>query len=213
MPFPQYSAAHDDVQSLKGQPGGLPDTDFGRAVSQALATLRRLMMRRFFVRTSVVLSLTLTLAFAAGCGGGATPSPSPSPSPMSPTTTAAPDKDATDPPATPTSSGPATCELFTLSPESQIPSVSEEDHVVGPEDAPITFMEYADFQCPACSGLHTLREYLREKYGDQLRFVYRHLPLIGIHDKAIITAEATEAAAAQGKFWDMHDLLYERQQE
>jgi cyclophilin family peptidyl-prolyl cis-trans isomerase len=85
--------------------------------------------------------------------------------------------------------------------------------VKGPEDAEITFIEYADFQCPACSGLHTLSEYLTDRYGDQLRFVYRHLPLVSIHDKAIITAEATEAAAAQGKFWEMHDLLYEEQQE
>jgi cyclophilin family peptidyl-prolyl cis-trans isomerase len=58
-----------------------------------------------------------------------------------------------------------------------------------------------------------MRENLRDKYGDQLRFAYRHLPLISIHDKAVITAEATEAAAAQGKFWEMHDLLYLRQQE
>jgi cyclophilin family peptidyl-prolyl cis-trans isomerase len=61
--------------------------------------------------------------------------------------------------------------------------------------------------------MHTLREYLRDEYGDQLRFAYRHLPLVSIHDKAVITAEATEAAAAQGKFWEMHDLLYERVQE
>lgn len=84
---------------------------------------------------------------------------------------------------------------------------------MGPEDAAITFIEYADFQCPACAGLHTLHEDLRAKYGDELRFVYRHLPLTSIHDKAMITAEAAEAAADQGKFWEMHDLLYEKQQE
>jgi len=55
--------------------------------------------------------------------------------------------------------------------------------------------------------------YLEDTYGDNIRVVYRHLPLISIHDKAVITAEATEAAGAQGKFWEMHDLLYERQQE
>jgi cyclophilin family peptidyl-prolyl cis-trans isomerase/protein-disulfide isomerase len=97
--------------------------------------------------------------------------------------------------------------------EPRIPSITENDHVVGPEDAKITFIEYADFQCPACSGMSGLREYLTSKYGDQLRFAYRHLPLIAIHDKAVVTAEATEAAAAQGKFWEMHDLLYEKQQE
>ncbi|MFO7741945.1 MAG: peptidylprolyl isomerase [Anaerolineae bacterium] len=97
--------------------------------------------------------------------------------------------------------------------EAPIPPIGEDDHVVGPDDASITFIEYADFQCPACSQLHTLRDYLRNKYGDELRFVYRHLPLTSIHDKAVITAEAVEAAAAQGKFWELHDLLYEKQQE
>jgi cyclophilin family peptidyl-prolyl cis-trans isomerase/protein-disulfide isomerase len=121
--------------------------------------------------------------------------------------------DATDPPAMPTPSGPATCEAFVLPVESRIPDIDEDDHVLGPDDAQITFIEYADFQCPACAGLHTLRDYLRERYGDQIRFAYRHLPLTSIHDKAIITAEATEAAGAQGKFWELHDLLYEKQQE
>jgi len=59
----------------------------------------------------------------------------------------------------------------------------------------------------------SLRVYLEDTHGENIHFVYRHLPLISIHDKAVITAEATEAAAAQGKFWEMHDLLYERQQE
>jgi protein-disulfide isomerase len=54
-------------------------------------------------------------------------------------------------------------------------------------------------------------ERLKADYGDEMRFVYRHLPLIGIHDKAQITAESTEAAGAQGKFWEMHDILFERQ--
>ncbi len=61
--------------------------------------------------------------------------------------------------------------------------------------------------------MRTLRVYLEDTYGENIRFVYRHLPLISIHDKAVITAEATEAAGAQGKFWEMHDLLYERQGE
>jgi len=104
-------------------------------------------------------------------------------------------------------------EPFDFPVEPRIPPVTEEDHIHGPADAPITFIEYADFQCPACSGLAIMREFLAERYGDEIRFVYRHLPLISIHDKAVITAEAVEAASAQGKFWEMHDLLYERQQE
>jgi len=104
-------------------------------------------------------------------------------------------------------------EPFDFPVESRIPPVTEKDHIHGPADAPITFIEYADFQCPACSGLAIMREFLAERYGDEIRFVYRHLPLISIHDKAVITAEAVEAASAQGKFWEMHDLLYERQGE
>ena len=173
-------------------------------------------MRKIFL-----LSFVLLLGLLVACGEGET-SPPPSPTvtsvPPSPTSEASsstpePDMDATDLPMTATPSGPATCQVFTLPVESRIPDLNEDDHFVGPEDAPITFIEYADFECPACAGLHTLRDYLTEKYGDQLRFAYRHLPLTSIHDKAIITAEATEAAAAQGKFWEMHDLLYERQQE
>lgn len=162
------------------------------------------------MRKAVLLTLVLLLGAAAGCTqANSEATPTPSPSPVSST----PEPDATDGPTTPTASSPASCEVFTLPPEAQVPPVGGDDHVVGPDDAPITFIEYADFECPACSGLHTLREYLRDKYGDQLRFVYRHLPLTSIHDKALITAEASEAAAAQGKFWEMHDLLYERQQE
>jgi cyclophilin family peptidyl-prolyl cis-trans isomerase/protein-disulfide isomerase len=163
------------------------------------------------------MSFVLLVGLVAGCGEQATsPPPSPTPTPVPPSPTSAPstpDTDPTEPVTPPTPSGPATCEVFTLPVESRIPSVTEDDHVKGPEDAEITFIEYADFQCPACSGLHTLSEYLTDRYGGQLRFVYRHLPLVSIHDKAIITAEATEAAAAQGKFWEMHDLLYEEQQE
>lgn len=162
------------------------------------------------MRRAVLLVLVLLTGLAAGCAQPAPEAtPSPSPSPVGTT----PEGTDIDSPTPQLPDAPATCEVFTLPPESPIPPISEDDHVVGPDDAPITFIEYADFECPACSGLHTLRHYLRDKYGDDLRFVYRHLPLTSIHDKAIITAEATEAAAAEGKFWEMHDLLYERQQE
>lgn len=162
------------------------------------------------MRRAVLFVLVLLTGLAAGCAQPAPEAtPSPSPSPVGTT----PEGTDIDSPTPQIPDAPATCEVFTLPPESPIPPVSEDDHVVGPDDATITFIEYADFECPACSGLHTLRDYLMDRYGDDLRFVYRHLPLTSIHDKAIITAEATEAAAAEGKFWEMHDLLYERQQE
>ncbi len=162
-------------------------------------------MRRVFI-----MSLVFLFGFAAGCAQPAPEAtPPPSPSPVPPTPDASLDDPAT--PEVPTAA--ATCQVFTLPPASPVPPITEDDHAVGPEDAAITFIEYADFECPACSGLHTLRHYLRDIYGDDIRFVYRHLPLTGIHDKALITAEASEAAAAQGKFWEMHDLLYENQQE
>ncbi|MBE9472049.1 MAG: peptidylprolyl isomerase [Chloroflexi bacterium] len=161
------------------------------------------------MRKTALLLTVLLLGLVTGCGGeSASPTVLPSPTSTPETATAAPSVSATP-------SGPASCvaEPFDFPVEPRIPPVTEEDHIHGPADAPITFIEYADFQCPACSGLAIMREFLAERYGDEIRFVYRHLPLISIHDKAVITAEAVEAASAQGKFWEMHDLLYEHQGE
>ena len=89
----------------------------------------------------------------------------------------------------------------------------DRDWIKGPEDAPITIIEYADFQCPYCSQAADNLGALLEKYPDDVRIVYRHFPLASIHDKAILATQASEAAGLQGAdyFWQMHDMLYETQ--
>jgi predicted DsbA family dithiol-disulfide isomerase len=90
------------------------------------------------------------------------------------------------------------------------PVDSERDHIRGPADAPVTLLEYGDFECPYC-GLaeQSVRELLAE-IGD-LRYVWRHLPLDDVHPRARLAAEAAEAAGAQGGFWEMHRVLLEHQ--
>ena len=90
-------------------------------------------------------------------------------------------------------------------------AVNERDHVQGPANAPVTLVEYGDFECPYCAAAHVIVKNVQEIMGDQLRFVFRHFPLTQIHPLAETAAEASEAAGAQGKFWKMHDLLYENQ--
>jgi cyclophilin family peptidyl-prolyl cis-trans isomerase/protein-disulfide isomerase len=86
------------------------------------------------------------------------------------------------------------------------------DWVRGPENAAVTIIEWADFQCPFCSDFAPLLQRLEEAYPDDVRVAYRHLPL-ETHDKAVLAAEATQAAGAQGRFWEMHDLLFEKNAE
>jgi len=86
----------------------------------------------------------------------------------------------------------------------------ERDHIRGPLDAPVTVVEYGDFECPYCGRAEPpVRELLRD-FAD-VRYVWRHLPLVDVHPNAELAAEASEAAAAQGRFWPMHDLLFEHQ--
>ena len=83
----------------------------------------------------------------------------------------------------------------------------EHDHIRGPDDAPVTLLEYGDFQCPYCGQAEqTIRELL-SAHGDDVRYVWRHLPLNDVHPDAQLAAEASEAASAQGRFWEMYDTL------
>lgn len=85
------------------------------------------------------------------------------------------------------------------------------DHIRGPADAPLTLVEFADFECPFCGRATGVVQSLRARFGDDLRYVFRHLPLTDIHPNAALAAEAVEAAGAQGRFWEMHDRLFAHQ--
>ena len=86
------------------------------------------------------------------------------------------------------------------------------DHIHGPDDAPVTLVEYGDYECPDCGLLYVTLRDLQVEYPAKLRVVFRQYPLSGIHPHAQQAAEAAEAAGVQGKYWDMHTLLFERQQ-
>ncbi len=89
--------------------------------------------------------------------------------------------------------------------------VGEADHVLGPESAPATLIEYGDYECPHCRQLHPIIQQLMKR-AEGLRCVYRHFPLTKVHPHAARAAEASEAAAAQGRFWQMHNALFDNDQ-
>ena len=91
--------------------------------------------------------------------------------------------------------------------------VTAKDHSIGPDDAPITIVEYGDYECPDCLNAVPIIAEVRRALGDRLRFVFRHFPQSSIHPHASTAAEAAEAAAEQGKFWQMHEALFKHQKE
>lgn len=84
-------------------------------------------------------------------------------------------------------------------------------HVIGPKDATVALTEYSDFQCPACGQFNPIMKDVLDQYGDSIRFEYKHFPLISVHKFALPAAKAAEAAGQQGKFFEMHDKLFENQ--
>ncbi len=90
--------------------------------------------------------------------------------------------------------------------------VGERDHVQGPASAPVTLVEYGDYECPYCRAAEPIVQELQRLLGDQLQFVFRHFPLTGSHPHAQHAAEAAEAAAVQGQFFEMHAVLFEQQE-
>ncbi len=174
------------------------------------------MVRKIFFIASL---LALLLAACTGSQPIVTETPTIPSATLAPTATTAPP---TDEPSQETpvaqSLGPG-CNVISLQPtpgptqQSIFPPVSEDDWAKGPKDAYVTITEYSDFQCPFCSELEPVLEQLQKDFPKDLRIVYRHFPLVSIHDKAALGTQASEAAGIQGKFWEMHNLLFTTQNE
>jgi protein-disulfide isomerase len=94
-----------------------------------------------------------------------------------------------------------------------LPVWPSRDHIRGPIDAAVTLLEYGDYECPYCGAAHAIVSAIQAHMAAELRFVFRHFPMTTIHPHAQPAAEAAEAAGAQGKFWAMHDVLFEHQQQ
>ena len=92
-----------------------------------------------------------------------------------------------------------------------VPVDEERDHVQGPPTAAVTLVQYGDYECPYCGEAYPIVKDVQSRMGERLRFVFRNFPISTSHPHAEHAAEAAEAADAQGRFWEMHDLLYERQ--
>jgi len=91
------------------------------------------------------------------------------------------------------------------------PVSDRRDHIRGNPAAAVTLLEYGDFECPHCGAAHPILVDLMDRMGDEIRFVFRHFPMSQIHPHAQLAAEAAEAAGSQGRFWEMHDALFENQ--
>lgn len=99
-------------------------------------------------------------------------------------------------------------------PEPMRPSAgAEPPHVTGAESAPVTLEEFGDYQCPPCGNLHPILKRIEHDYGSRVRLIFRNLPLETLHKNAFLAARAAEAAGLQGKFWEMHDMLYDHQKD
>jgi protein-disulfide isomerase len=89
--------------------------------------------------------------------------------------------------------------------------VTPRDHILGPANAPVTLLEYGDYECQHCGMAHPIVKLIQQHFGKRLRFVFRHFPLSQAHPNAESAAQAAEFTGAQGKFWEMHDGLFENQ--
>ncbi len=93
------------------------------------------------------------------------------------------------------------------------PPVSDIDHIQGPASTPLTLVEYGDYQCPYCGEAYPILKKIQQSFGKKLRIVFRNFPLSNVHPMAFPAAVAAEAADRQGRFWEMHDMIFENQDE
>lgn len=91
--------------------------------------------------------------------------------------------------------------------------IQSTDKILGSADSPVVLIEYGDFQCPGCGALFPALQQVKQEFSQDLAFIFRHFPLSNIHPNAMAAHRAAEAAAKQGKFWEMHDMLFTRQQQ
>ncbi len=91
------------------------------------------------------------------------------------------------------------------------PPISARDHAAGSDNAPVMLVEYGDYECPYCGMAYPIVKRAQQEPGSRLRFIFRNFPLAESHPHARLAAQAAEAAGAQGKFWEMHDMLFEHQ--
>src|SRR4030095_15349415 len=91
------------------------------------------------------------------------------------------------------------------------PPINKNDHVQGPPDGIVTLVEYGDYQCPHCGAAFPIVKQIQKAFGKNLQFAFRHFPLANVHEYAFPAAIAAEAAGRQQKFWEMHDMIFERQ--
>jgi len=112
------------------------------------------------------------------------------------------------PPVAPTTTNPS--QPIAVAPKTGDPG-AEPAHAVGDAKAPVTLEEFGDFQCPPCGLLHPVLKIMEQEFGPQLRVIFREHPLVPTHQHALAAARSAEAAGMQGKFWQMHDLIYENQ--
>jgi protein-disulfide isomerase len=100
-----------------------------------------------------------------------------------------------------------------IKPPFEVGAIHPLDNVKGNASSSVVVIEYSDFECPACKTYYLIMRQLITEFGDKAAFVYRYFPLVEIHANAELAAQAAQAAAKQGKFWEMHDLLFEKQNE